>query len=243
MEQSFERTEMLIGKEGLRKLAAARVAVFGVGGVGGYVVEALARSGVGSFVLIDNDTVSRSNINRQIIATEDTIGRKKVEVMRERILSINPQADVQVYPCFYLPEKAAEFDFASWSYVVDAVDTVTAKLDIVVQAQKAGVPVISCMGTGNKLDASRLTVTDIYKTSVCPLAKVMRRELKKRGVKKLKVVYSTEEPVKTGSRTPGSMAFVPPAAGLLAAGEVVKDLLCRESANAEKRVQIWEKRP
>lgn len=225
MEQSFERTEMLIGKEGLRKLAAARVAVFGVGGVGGYVAEALARSGVGSFVLIDSDTVSRSNINRQIIATEDTIGRKKVEVMRERILSINPQADVEICPCFYLPEKAAEFDFASWSYVVDAVDTVTAKLDIVVQAQKAGVPVISCMGTGNKLDASRLTVTDIYKTSVCPLAKVMRRELKKRGVKKLKVVYSTEEPIKTGSRTPGSVAFVPSAAGLIAAGEVVRDLI------------------
>ena len=182
MEQSFERTEMLIGKEGLRKLAAARVAVFGVGGVGGYVVEALARSGVGSFVLIDNDTVSRSNINRQIIATEDTIGRKKVEVMRERILSINPQADVEICPCFYLPEKAAEFDFASWSYVVDAVDTVTAKLDIV-------------------------------------------GELKKRGVKKLKVVYSTEEPIKTSSRTPGSVAFVPSAAGLIAAGEVVRDLI------------------
>ena len=225
IEHSFERTEMLIGAEGLKRLQESRVAVFGIGGVGGYVLEALVRSGVGALDLIDNDVVSRSNLNRQIIATEDTIGRKKVEVMRERILSINPAARVRVYPCFYLPEKAQEFDFGSWSYVVDAVDTVTAKLDIICQAQRAGVPVISCMGTGNKLDPSRLEVTDIYKTSVCPLARVMRRELKKREVRRLKVVYSTEEPVKTGSRTPGSIAFVPPAAGLMAAAEVVRDLL------------------
>lgn len=225
MEHSFERTEMLIGPEGMNRLRESRVAVFGVGGVGGYVVEALARSGVGELDLIDNDVVSRSNINRQIIATEDTIGRRKVEVMRERVLSVNPEAKVHIYPCFYLPETAEQFDFSVWSYVVDAVDTVTAKLDIVCRAQKAGVPVLSCMGTGNKMDPSRLEVTDIYKTSVCPLARVMRRELKKRDVRKLKVVCSTEEPVKTGSRTPGSVAFVPPAAGLMAAGEVVRDLL------------------
>ena len=224
-EGRFSRTEMLVGEEGMRRLREARVAVFGVGGVGGYVVEALARSGVGAFDLIDNDRVNRSNLNRQIIATEATIGRKKVEVMRERILSINPDASVTMHPCFYLPEKADEFDFSSYSYVVDAIDTVTAKIDIIMQAQKAGVPVISCMGAGNKLDPSRFEVTDIYKTSVCPLAKVMRRELKKRGVKKLKVVYSREEAIKTGSRTPGSIAFVPSAAGLTAAGEVIKDLL------------------
>ena len=233
-EGRFSRTEMLLGSEAMEKLKKARVAVFGVGGVGGYVVEALARSGVGAFVLVDKDRVSRSNLNRQIIATEDTIGRQKVDVMRERILSVNPGAEVEVYPCFYLPEKAEDFDFASYSYVVDAIDTVTAKIDIAVQSQKAGVPVISCMGAGNKLDPTRFEVTDIYKTSVCPLARVMRRELKKRGVKKLKVVYSREEAIKTGSRTPGSVAFVPSAAGLTAAGEVIRDLIDGKQKIQEK---------
>lgn len=221
----FSRTELLIGKQSLCKLREARVAVFGVGGVGGYVVEALARSGVGQFDLIDNDVVSLTNINRQIIATQDSIGRQKVEVMKERILSINPEAKVNSYPCFYLPEKEEQFDFSAWSYVVDAVDTVTAKIGIVLQAQKANVPVISCMGAGNKLDASRFEVTDIYKTTVCPLARVMRRELKQRGVRHLKVVYSREPAIKTGSSVPGSISFVPSAAGLIAAGEVIKDII------------------
>ena len=233
-EGRFSRTEMLLGSEAMERLRKARVAVFGVGGVGGYVVEALARSGVGAFDLIDKDRVSRSNLNRQIIATEDTIGRRKVDVMRERILSINPDAKVKTYPCFYLPEKAGDFDFSAYSYVVDAIDTVTAKIDIAVQAQKAGVPVISCMGAGNKLDPTRFEVTDIYKTSVCPLARVMRRELKKRGVKKLKVVYSREEAIKTGSRTPGSVAFVPSAAGLTAAGAVIRDLIGGDREIQEK---------
>lgn len=248
MEEQFSRTEMLIGKDGLSRLKQARVAVFGVGGVGGYVVEALARSGVGAFDLIDNDTVALSNLNRQIIATRDTIGRDKVDVMRERILSINPDAVVKVHKCFYLPETAERFDFAQYTYVVDAVDTVTAKLDIIMRAKKADVPVISAMGAGNKLDPSAFCVTDIYKTSVCPLAKVMRRELKKRGVKSLKVVYSTEQAISpcpdgadTGEtkpesddgaenrtarkRIPGSIAFVPAVAGLMLAGEVVKDII------------------
>lgn len=233
-EGRFSRTEMLLGRESMERLRNARVAVFGVGGVGGYVVEALARSGVGAFDLIDKDRVSRSNLNRQIIATENTIGRQKVDVMRERILSINPDAKVQVYPCFYLPEKADDFDFSSYSYVVDAIDTVTAKIDIVVQAQKAGVPVISCMGAGNKLDPSRFEIADIYETSVCPLARVMRRELKKRGVKKLKVVYSKEEAIKTGARTPGSIACLPSVAGLMAASEVIQDLIGKNQKNVEK---------
>lgn len=233
-EGRFSRTEMLLGSEAMERLKKARVAVFGVGGVGGYVVEALARSGVGAFDLIDKDRVSRSNLNRQIIATEDTIGRRKVDVMRERILSVNPDAKVRTYPCFYLPEKAGDFDFSAYSYVVDAIDTVTAKIDIAVQAQKAGVPIISCMGAGNKLDPTRFEVTDIYKTSVCPLARVMRRELKKRDVKKLKVVYSREEAIKTGSRTPGSIAFVPSAAGLTAAGAVIRDLIGGDREVQEK---------
>lgn len=247
MLEQFSRTELLIGAVGVEKLAKARVAVFGIGGVGGYVVEALARSGVGEFDLIDNDTVSLSNLNRQIIATLDSVGRHKVDVMKERILSINPEAVVHVYKCFYLPETAGEFDFSQYDYVVDAVDTVTAKIDVILQAQKCGVPVMSSMGAGNKMDPTKFQVADIYKTSVCPLAKVMRRELKKRGVKKLKVVYSTEEALKpsgavqdglersgadlgeempAGKRAiPGSIAFVPSVAGLIIAGEVVKDLL------------------
>ena len=225
MTDQFDRTRLLIGEEGLAKLKKARVAVFGVGGVGGFAVEALVRSGIGAFDLIDNDTVALSNLNRQIIATRDTIGKLKVEVMRDRILSINPQAEIRMYPCFYLPENAAEFDFSQYSYVVDAVDTVTAKIDIIMQAQAAGVPVISSMGAGNKMDPTRFEVTDIYKTTVCPLARVMRRELKKRGVKQLKVVYSTEKAIKTGADVPGSIAFVPSVAELIVAGEVIRDLI------------------
>ena len=247
MLEQFSRTELLVGTEGMEKLAKARVAVFGIDGVGGYVVEALARSGVGEFDLIDNDTVSLSNLNRQIIATLDSVGRHKVDVMKERILSINPEAVVHVYKCFYLPETAGDFDFSQYDYVVDAVDTVTAKIDVILQAQRCGVPVMSSMGAGNKMDPTKFQVADVYKTSVCPLAKVMRRELKKRGVKKLKVVYSTEEALKpsgavqdglernganlgeempAGKRAiPGSIAFVPSVAGLIIAGEVIKDLI------------------
>lgn len=236
MLEQFARTGLLIGEENIEKLGKARVAVFGIGGVGGYVVEALARTGIGTFDLIDNDTVALSNLNRQIIATKDTIGRFKTEVMKERILSINPEAVVNVYNCFYLPETAEQFDFSQYSYVVDAVDTVTAKIDIILRAQEAQVPVISSMGAGNKLDPTKLTVTDIYKTTMCPLAKVMRRELKKRGVKKCKVVYSTEKAIKpvgepageensTRRSIPGSIAYVPSVAGLFAAGEVIKDII------------------
>lgn len=249
MMDEFSRTRLLIGEEAMEKLQSSRVAVFGIGGVGGYVVEALARSGVGSFDLIDDDKVCLTNLNRQIIATRATVGKYKTDVMTERILAINPKAEVVSHQCFYLPETAGQFDFSSYDYVVDAVDTVTAKIDIIMQAQAAGTPVISCMGAGNKMDPTKFEVTDIYKTTMCPLAKVMRRELKKRGVKKLKVVYSTEKAIKlkddaaAGCRTncicppgakhkcterraiPGSIAFVPSVAGLIAAGEVVKDLI------------------
>ena len=244
----FSRTELLLGKEAMEKLKNARVAVFGVGGVGGYVCEALVRSGVGSFDLIDDDKVCLTNLNRQIIATRKTVGQYKIEVMRDRILEINPDAKVQMHRCFFLPENADEFPFEEYDYVVDAVDTVTAKISIIMKAQELGIPVISSMGAGNKLDASMFRVADIYKTKVCPLAKVMRRELKKRGVKKLKVVYSEEQPTRPiedmaiSCRTncicppgakhkcterggiPGSVAFVPSVAGLIIAGEVVKDL-------------------
>lgn len=233
MKEQFERTALLLGEDAVEKLAAARVAVFGIGGVGGYVAEALARSGVGSFVLTDNDTVSVSNLNRQIIALHSTVGRYKTDVMKERILDINPEAQVKVRQCFFLPENADSFDFTQYSYVVDAVDTVTAKLEIIMRAKAAGVPVISSMGAGNKLDATGFRVADIYETRVCPLARVMRRELKKRGVESLKVVYSEEEPIKPVSENsgegkralPGSVAFVPSAAGLVLAAEVIKDLL------------------
>lgn len=261
MQNQFSRTQLLIGEEGIRRLKEARVAVFGIGGVGGYAVEALVRSGVGCFDLIDNDKVCLTNLNRQIIAARDTVGRYKVDVMKERILSINPDAEVFVHKCFYLPETAGQFDFSQYSYVVDAVDTVTAKLTIIMQAKAADVPVISCMGAGNKMDAAKFQVADIYKTEMCPLAKVMRRELKKRGVKNLKVVYSTEAPicpkevpdweddadssckednvgaaqgtdVVPGKKAvperravPGSIAFVPSVAGLILAGEVVKDII------------------
>lgn len=224
----FSRTELLLGKEAMDKLSDARVAVFGIGGVGGYVCEALVRSGVGAFVLIDDDKVCLSNLNRQIIATQKTIGRYKTEVMKERILEINPDAKVTIHNCFFLPENAENFPFAEYDYVIDAVDTVTAKIALVMKAQENDVPVISSMGAGNKLDGSRFLVADIYQTKMCPLAKVMRRELKKRGVKKLKVVYSEEEPIRhEGTERgdiPGSVAFVPSVAGLIIAGEVVKDL-------------------
>lgn len=239
----FARTELLLGEHKMNRLKDSRIAIFGVGGVGGYVAEALARSGVGSFVLVDADTVSETNINRQIIALNSTVGRYKVEVMKERILDINPEADVEARVCFYLPENAGEFDFSEYDYVVDAVDTVTAKIEIITKARSCGVPVISSMGAGNKLDPTAFKVADIEKTSVCPLARVMRYELKKRGIKKVKCVYSTETPVKNpqdvslelkeklesengqGKRAvPGSVAFVPSVAGLIIAGEVVKDL-------------------
>ena len=236
VEDQFVRTELLLGSDAMRILGKSKVAVFGVGGVGGYVTEALARSGVGAFELIDRDVVSVTNLNRQIIATWKTIGRDKTEVMAERIRDINPAAEVTLRKCFYLPKTADQFDFTRYDYVVDAVDTVTAKIEIILQAQRAGVPVISSMGAGNKLDPSAFEVADIYKTSVDPLARVMRRELKKRGVKKLKVVYSKEVPIKplgqieadpeAGRKdVPGSSAFTPSAAGLLIASEVVKDLI------------------
>ncbi|MBR5799001.1 MAG: tRNA threonylcarbamoyladenosine dehydratase [Lachnospiraceae bacterium] len=195
MPEQFQRTRLLLGEAAMERLSGAHVAVFGIGGVGGYVVEALARSGVGRFTLVDNDTVALSNLNRQIIATMDTVGRPKTEVMRERILSINPDAEIICYPMFYLPEHADEIDFSGFDYIVDAIDTVTAKISLVMQAKEAGVPIISSMGTGNKTDPTGLKIADIYETSVCPLAKVMRRELRKRGIERLKVVYSEEEPI------------------------------------------------
>lgn len=231
MREEFTRTAMLLGDEAIELLGEAKVAIFGIGGVGGYVAEALARAGVGHFLLVDDDRVSLSNINRQIIALHGTVGRYKTEVMKERILDINPLAEVQTREKFYLPENAGDIDFSSLSYIVDAVDTVTAKIDLAIKAQEAGVPSVSCMGAGNKLDATAFRVTDIYSTSVCPLARAMRTELRKRGVKSLKVVYSTEPaitPVRNAQdadrRTPGSVSFVPAVAGLIAAGEVIKYL-------------------
>ena len=229
-ETIYSRTERLLGVDGVKKLKDCRVAVFGVGGVGGYAVEALARSGVGTIDIIDKDDVSVSNINRQIIATTKTVGMSKVEVMKARIADINPDIIVNAYQCFYLPGTAHLFDFNNYDYVVDAVDTVTAKIELIMQANAAGVPIISSMGAGNKLDPTAFEVSDIYKTSVCPLAKVMRKELKARGIKKLKVVYSKEEPIKgapsaPGEKvSPGSIAFVPSVVGLIIGGEVIKDL-------------------
>ena len=231
MSDQFSRTELLLGRSAMERLSECRVAVFGIGGVGGYVCEALARSGVGALDLIDNDKVCESNINRQIIATVKTVGRYKTDVMKERILDINPETAVNTYECFFLPENASDFPFREYDYVVDAIDTVTAKIELVMQCQKAGVPIMSSMGAGNKLDPTMFRVADIYKTSMDPLAKVMRHELKKRGVKKLKVVYSEEEPIRIDRRdvenpaVPGSTAFVPSVAGLIIAGEVVKDLI------------------
>ena len=225
MADRFDRTRKLVRAEALERLNGARVLVIGVGGVGGYVCEALCRGGVGRIDIIDKDTVDITNINRQIIATTETVGRPKVEVMRERMLSINPDVQVNAYQCFYLPESAGNFDFAQYDYIVDAVDNVTAKLEIICRAKAAGTAVISSMGTGNKLDPSAFKIADIEKTKVCPLARVIRRELKKRGVRGVKVLYSEEEPVDTGSRTPASISFVPAAAGLLIAAEVIKDLM------------------
>lgn len=237
MSNFFLRTELLLGSENMEKLKNSRVAVFGVGGVGGYVVEALARSGIGTLDIIDKDIVSISNINRQIIATTDTVGKSKVEVLKERIHSINPECVVNAYNIFYLPDTASEFDFTNYDYVVDAIDTVTGKIQLVMSANEANVPIISSMGAGNKLDPTAFEVSDIYKTSVCPLAKVMRKELSKRGIKKLKVVYSKEKPMKPiltddlmmeeqkGRQTPGSISFVPSVVGLIIGGEVIKDLI------------------
>ena len=224
--ERFSRTENLLGPEAMERLAGAKVIIFGIGGVGGYVCEALCRSGIGSFDLVDSDTVAPSNLNRQIIATENTTGRYKTEVMKERMLSVNPEVKVREHRLFYLPENADEFDLSVFDYVIDAVDTVTAKIAIIENAKKAGTPVISCMGTGNKLHPEMLKIADIYDTKVCPLAKVMRHELRARNIKELKVVFSEEEPVKPleGGRIPASTAFVPGAAGLLIASYVVREL-------------------
>lgn len=236
MLNQFARTELLIGKKGSSCLANARVAVFGIGGVGGYAVEALARSGIGILDLIDHDKVSVTNLNRQIFALHSTIGKYKVDVAKERILDINPKAQVNGYKVFYMPDTAGQFDFTGYDYIVDAIDTITGKIALAEQAQAAGTPIISSMGAGNKMDPSAFQAADLYETSVCPLAKVMRRELRKRGILKLKVVYSKEQPLQPlvtelceadGQKkpVPGSNAFVPSAAGLVLAGEVVKDLL------------------
>ena len=248
MLNQFSRTQLLLGEDAMDRLKKARVAVFGVGGVGGYVCEALVRSGVGAFDLIDDDKVCLTNLNRQIIATRKTVGQYKVDVMQNRMMEINPDIDVRLYKCFFLPENAADFPFEEYDYIVDAVDTVTAKIELIMRAQALNVPIISAMGAGNKLDPGRFKIADIYDTSVCPLARVMRRELKKRNVKSLKVVYSDEQPIRPiedmsiSCRThcicppgakhkcterrdiPGSTAFVPAVAGLMIAGEIVKDL-------------------
>lgn len=226
MSEKFIRTRRLLGDTAMDKLKNARVAVFGVGGVGGYVVEALVRSGIGEIDMFDNDTVAESNINRQIIATTETIGRLKVDVAKERALLINPDIKVNSHNCFYMPDNADNYNLSEYSYIVDAIDTVTAKIELIKRAKALDVPIISSMGTGNKLDASMLEVTDIKKTEMCPLARTMRRELKNRGITSLKVVYSKEKPIvpDDGERTPASVAFVPAAAGLMIAGEVVKDL-------------------
>ena len=254
MLDQFSRTQLLLGQEGMARLFCARVAVFGIGGVGGYAVEALARSGVGTLDLIDDDRVCLTNLNRQIFATRKTVGQYKVDVAKERILEIAPKAVVNTYKSFYTPQTAEQFDFSQYDHVIDAIDTVTGKLELIEQAQRSGTPIISCMGAGNKMDPTAFEVTDIYKTSVCPLARVMRRELKKRGIKSLKVVYSKEPaltPIEDMSiscrahcicppgtarkctqrrQVPGSNAFVPAVAGLILAGEVVKDLAGYQAA-------------
>ena len=234
MDGRFERTELLIGKDALDKLKNSRVAVFGAGGVGGYIIEALVRSGVGTIDIIDKDTVSVSNINRQIIATEQTVGQYKAEAAAERAKLINPHVTINVYNMFYTPEISGQFDFSQYDYIADAVDTVSSKIELVMQANKCSTPIISSMGAGNKLHPEMFEIADIYKTSVCPLARVMRRELKARGIRHLKVVYSKEEPVspqiritdaETGKVTPASIAFVPSVAGLIIAGEIIRDLI------------------
>lgn len=235
MINEFSRTELLLGADGLEKLKNARVAVFGIGGVGGYAVEALARSGVGALDLIDNDTISETNINRQIIALRSTIGQPKAEVAAARVKDINPDCVVRAYQTFYTPDTASQFDLSVYDYVIDAIDTVTGKLALVTQAAVAKTPIISSMGTGNKLDPTAFTVTDIYKTSFCPLARIMRKELRKRGIQQLKVVYSEEEALTPEGETeelpqgrrsiPGSVSFVPSVAGMILAGEVIKDIV------------------
>ena len=228
--EQLSRTALLLGDDAVERLSQARVAVFGVGGVGGFAAEALARSGIGALDLIDGDVVSLSNLNRQIIALHSTVGKAKTEVMAQRIRDIDPDIRLTLHTCFFTPENAGDFDFTQYDYIIDAVDMVTAKIQLAVQAQAAGVPIISCMGAGNKLDPSAFEVSDLYKTSVCPLARVMRRELKARGIRKMKVVYSKEEPRKVdgptenGRHIPGSIAFVPSAAGLVLAGEVIREL-------------------
>lgn len=230
MADRFVRTRMVLGDDAMERLKNARVALFGVGGVGGYALEALVRSGIGEIDIFDNDTVNISNINRQIIALTDTVDMPKVEAAKARAVLINPEIKINAYQCFYMPDNACEYDFSKYSYIIDAIDTVTAKIELIMRAKAADVPIISCMGTGNKLEASMLEVTDISKTEMCPLARTMRRELKKRGIKSLKVVYSKEQPIvpketlktESGKSVPGSTAFVPAVAGLIAAGEVVK---------------------
>lgn len=248
MLNQFSRTQLLLGEDGMEKLYNSHVAVFGIGGVGGYVVEALVRSGVGTIDIFDDDKVCLTNLNRQIIATRETIGEYKVDVMKKRAMSINPDVTVNAHNCFYMPDNADNYDFSKYSYIVDAIDTVTGKIELIMRADAVNTPIISCMGAGNKLDASRFEVADIYETSMCPLARTMRRELKKRGIDKLKVVYSKEKPIRpvedmsiscrshcvcppnterkcTARRDiPGSVAFVPAVAGLIAAGEVIRDL-------------------
>ncbi len=248
MQDEFSRTRLLLGKQAVDALKGSFVAVFGIGGVGSYAVEALARSGVGSFALFDDDKVCLTNINRQLIATHSTVGKQKTDVMRDRILDINPKAQVEVFPCFYTAENADNYDLSRYTYIVDAIDTVSSKLELIARAYRLGIPLISCMGAGNKLDPTRFEVADIYKTSICPLARVMRKELRARGIDKLKVVYSKEQPIapieeagggcKTGCvcppgtkrkctirrQIPGSVAFVPSVAGLILAGEVIKDI-------------------
>ena len=229
-ENQFERTALLLGKASVARLARKRVAVFGVGGVGGFVCEGLVRAGIGAIDIVDKDTVALSNINRQLIALHSTVGKNKVDVLEERLKDINKNLIIKKYKCFFLPETSETFDFREYDYVVDAIDTVTGKIELILKAKEAGVPIISAMGAGNKLDPTAFQVSDIYKTSVCPLARVMRRELKKRGVEKLKVVYSKEEPIKPQFEegeevVPGSVSFVPPVVGLIIAGEIVKDLI------------------
>ena len=248
MLNQFSRTELLIGKDGIKKLQEAKVAVFGIGGVGSFVVEGLARAGIGNFILVDDDEVCLTNLNRQLIATHKTLGKPKVEVAKNRILEINPNANVEIHQEFFMPDSQGILD-ETIDYIVDAVDTVTAKIELVIQANQLNIPIISCMGTGNKLDPTKFEVADIYKTSVCPLAKVMRKELRARGIKKLKVVYSKEEPIKPDetessickaeymctqetkrngaikNQVPGSISFVPSVAGLIVAGEVIKDII------------------
>ncbi len=248
MQNQFSRTELLIGKEGIEKLHNSKIAIFGIGGVGSYVVEGLVRAGIGNFILVDDDKICLTNLNRQIIATRETIGKTKVEIAKKRILEINPNANVEIYQEFFMPDSKELLD-ESVSYIVDAVDTVTAKIELVVRAKKLNIPIISSMGTGNKLDPTKFEVTDIYKTTICPLAKVMRKELRNRGIEKLKVVYSKEEPIKPieteenscktncvcppgtarkctiRNQVPGSISFVPSVAGLIIAGEVIKDII------------------